>query len=203
VIPKIFHRIWIGGDIPPIARDYGDSWPLHNPGWRIQTWREWSLPPLVNQRAFDEASHPAKQADIARLELLARYGGVYLDTDFEAVAPLGDLLDGVECFVAAEDAKFVGTAIIGARPHHPFIEHLVHRVSRSIADHPNEPPNRQTGPWFVTAQLEEYVAIRGERDAVSLFPPEQFYPYHFSEPEREHDHFPDAIAVHHRSGSWV
>ena len=66
------------------------------------------------------------------------------------------------------------------------------------------PPNRQTGPYFVTAELEAYACTSvGRQHKVVVFPPEMFYPYHFSEPERRHENFPGAVAVHHWSGSWT
>src|SRR5215211_2611228 len=183
----------MGGDLPWAVRQFGDSWERHCPGWEIRTWRDWNLPPLVNQDAFDATTNPAQKADIVRLELLLRFGGVYVDTDFEALKPLEPLLDGIECFAATEDRRWVSTGIMGSAPHHPFITRLVEQVPKSIADQPDGAPNRQTGPWFVTAQLSEYRMIDRDRHPVVVFPPELFYPYHFSEPERRHEYFPDAV----------
>ena len=202
-IPHIVHRIWLGGDLPAAVKRYGESWARHLPGWEVRTWREWDLPPLINQDAFDRAALPAQQADLARLEILFRYGGVYVDTDFEARSSLEPLLDGVSCFVSREDEKFIATGIIGAEPAHPFIGWLLERVGRSIADQPEQPPNRQSGPYFVTAELRRYRTADKGAHPVTVFPPERFYPYHFSQPERRNDEFPDAVAVHHWSGSWT
>lgn len=46
---------------------------------------------LYNQEAFDHASNYGEQSDILRYELLYLYGGVYVDTDMQAVRPLDDL----------------------------------------------------------------------------------------------------------------
>jgi mannosyltransferase OCH1-like enzyme len=203
MIPRRVHRLWFGGDVPRDAVRFGESWERHCPGWVVRTWRDWDLPPLINQDAFDAADHPAQKADLARLELLLRYGGIYVDTDFEALTPIEPLLHGVECFAASEDCKFVSTGIIGSIPDHPFIHRLVDRVTSSIAEHPGEPPNRQTGPYFVTRELQAYRRDQGGNGDVVVFPPELFYPYHFSEPERRSESFPNAVAVHHWSGSWT
>ena len=60
------------------------------------------MPPLRNQDLFDAAEHPAQRADLARFEILLRFGGVYVDTDFEALAPIQARLEDVECFVARD-----------------------------------------------------------------------------------------------------
>ena len=203
MIPRIVHRVWIGGDLPREARRFGESWERHCPGWEVRTWRDWDLPPLINQEAFDATSNPAQKADLARLELLLRFGGVYVDTDFEALQPIEPLLDGIDCFLASEDHRFVSTGIMGSVPTHPFIAHLVNRVTSSIDAHAGEPPNRQSGPYFVTSELRAYRQSEPGRGDVVVFPPALFYPYHFTELERRHEEFPDAIAVHHWAGSWV
>ncbi len=202
-IPKVIHRIWFGGEIPDEPRRFGATWLAQNPGWTMHTWREWDLPPLRNQGLFDDANSQAARADLARYEILLRFGGVYVDTDFEALAGLDTVLDEVECFAASEDGRWVSTGIIGAVPHHPFFEELVAELPRSLAAGANKPPNQVSGPYFVTRQLERFRAEHGESKPVVVFPPELFYPYHFSEPERRHDRFDGAVAVHHWAHSWA
>lgn len=203
MIPRIVHRVWLGGDVPRDARVFGESWERHCPGWEVRTWRDWDLPPLINQDAFDAATKLAQKADLARFELLLRFGGVYVDTDFEALQPIEAALDGVDCFAASEDRKFVSTGIMGSIAGHPFLAWLVEQVTRSIAARPDEPTNRQSGPYFVTSELQAYRLSNRGRNPVVVFPPNLFYPYHFSEPHRRHDDFPEALAVHHWAGSWA
>src|SRR5204863_264320 len=69
-----------------------------------------------------------ERADILRLELLWRYGGVYIDTDFECLKPIDELLEGVEFFTGllkragpSKPAR-VNNAIFGAGPGHPLLD---------------------------------------------------------------------------------
>src|SRR5688572_30025403 len=94
-IPRTFHRIWLGGGMPQQYELYGESWLHWHPQWRMITWTENNLPPLQNQRQFDDAGIWAQKADIARYEILYRYGGVYIDTDFECLQNIEDLLEGI------------------------------------------------------------------------------------------------------------
>ena len=201
-IPRVIHRIWLGESMPPEAAWFGARWKALHPEWTVRTWRDWDLPHLRLQRWFDEATTPAMGADIARLELLQRHGGVYVDTDVEPLRPLDHLLAGVSCFLASEDGRWLGTSIMGAVPGHPFIASLVDGIPRSVAEHPGAPPNRQTGPKYVSDRYAEFAAANADHPVV-VFPPSMFYPYHFSEPERSNEDFPDAYAVHHWSRSWT
>ncbi len=199
-IPRVFHRIWLGGPMPDEFRRFGEGWLDRHPGWRLQLWDEGNLPPLRNQAAFDAAPTYAQRADIARYELLHAFGGVYLDCDFEALRCIEPLLDGVEAFAASEDGRHVSIGILGARPGHPFFAALVEAIPGSLAAHPDAPPNVQTGPLLATRLAAERRA-RGMDDLV-VFPPELFYPYSGLEKHRRGEQFPAAYAVHHWAESW-
>lgn len=201
-IPKVIHRIWLKNPMPPEVASFGMAWQELHPTWTVRTWRDWDMPALRHQRWFDEASSPAQRADIVRLELLQRHGGVYVDTDFEPLKPLDDLLAGVSCFLASEDGHWLANSIMGAVPGHPFIADLVDGIPASIVANHGAPPNRQTGPKYVTSRYGAYVA-RCPENSVVVFPPSMFYPYHFTEPERRFERFPEAYAVHHWSGTWA
>ena len=201
-IPRVIHRIWLGTAPPERVVDLETAWREINPGWLVHTWREWDLPALRNQLWFDAAAHPAQRADIARLELLHRFGGVYVDTDLAPLRPIEPLIADTECFIGAEDKQWLGTAIIGSRPNHPFLTRLVDGIGASILSQPGAEPNEQTGPKYVTARHLDH--LRDHHAApVAVFPSTLFYPYHFSEPERHGGPFPNAYAVHEWSMSWT
>lgn len=201
-IPRIIHRIWLGGPMPPAVARYGKRWQALHPEWEVRTWREWDLPALRHQEWFDRAPGPVPRADIARLELLDRHGGVYVDTDFEPRRPLDGLIAGTSCFFASEDGRWLSTGIMGNVPGHPFIADLLDGLARSIVEHPGEPPNVQTGPKYVTGRYRAY-AVEHPDDPVAVFPASLFYPYHFTELHRREEAFPEAFAVHHWSASWT
>jgi len=196
------HRIWLGPEPPPRVVELEAAWREMNPGWFVHTWRDWDLPALRNQLWFDAVGHPAQRADIARYELLHRFGGIYIDTDFAPLRPIEDLVAHTEIFIGAEDAQWLSNAIMGSRPGHPFLATLVDGIGASILSQREAEPNEQTGPKYVTARHLDY-----RRDPaappIAIFPPALFYPYHFSEPERAGGPFPEAYAVHEWSMSWT
>jgi inositol phosphorylceramide mannosyltransferase catalytic subunit len=132
-IPAIIHRVWIGGDEPDWLKPLGDSW--HKPGWEVWQWGNdevAGLFPLRNQPIFDDAprisphSFGRMRADLLRYEILHRFGGVYVDVDFECVRPIDDLLSGIDCFAAWEVPDvWIGNAILGATRGNPFMDALI------------------------------------------------------------------------------
>lgn len=180
---------------------YGDTWERLHPTWAHRLWTEDNLPELVNADVFDRAETIAPghegqlRADVARYEILYRFGGVYVDADLEALRPIDELLDGRSCFVGWEDpGVWINNACMAAEPGHPFFAALiaglpahVDRLGRRGITR----PNRLTGPQYATPIYREHAAT------VTAFPKEHFYPYLWNELERIGEHFPESYAVHH------
>ena len=96
LIPRVFHRIWLGRQpMPAEFEAFGATWLQHHPGWKMKLWTEANLPPLVNRWAFQQARTLAGRSDVARYEILFRCGGIYVDTDFECLRNLERLIDNV------------------------------------------------------------------------------------------------------------
>ena len=199
-IPRILHRIWLGGPMPEREQALGETWASHHPGWEMRLWHEGNLPTLRNATIFASAASYAQQADVLRYEVLLEHGGVYVDTDFECLRSLEPLLVGVEAFTAREDELRASIGILGCVPGHPFFAAVVAALPDSVAWRPGRPPNEQTGPELLTRTLLA-CDVLGE-ETLTVFPPQLFYPYHWTEPHRAGESFPDAYAVHHWSASW-
>ena len=98
MIPKIIHYCWFGGNPKPqIIETCVASWKKYCPDWKIIEWNETNYD--VNAHPYTRDAYEAKKwafvSDVARLESIMKYGGVYLDTDVEILspAPFDDLLD--------------------------------------------------------------------------------------------------------------
>lgn len=199
IIPRCFHFVWLGGDVPAEFQQYIDTWRQHHENWDIRLWHE---PPsvLCNQDLYDRASELAPgseaqlRADILRYEILEEHGGVYVDCDFECQRSIEPLLDAVGCFAAWEETGvWVNNAIMGAVPDHPFISALIDGLEEQVERHagPGVRPNVLSGPQYLTG------VYKAHKDAVSVFPQHLFYPYSWNELDRKGEAFPEAYAIHH------
>jgi|SRR5579871_2318088 len=193
-IPRTFHRIWLGSRPMPLEFvEFGISWLAHHPGWNMHTWTDAHAAGLANRETMARSVARSGKANVLRYEILWRYGGVYVDTDFECRKNLEPLLENVSCFVGLQSPGLANNAIIGSVPAHPFLHDLVANVHAGVRTH--RLSIKQSGPYYLTERL------RGRRD-VTVFPTEYFYPYQWHERWRRHEHFPGAYGVHHWSLSW-
>lgn len=203
MIPQVVHQIWVGGPVPSRFDAYRESWVHHHPDWTVRLWTDDTIPPLENQRLYDRAADyvPAVnvgqfRADVARYELLWRFGGVYVDVDFEALGPIDPLLGpDVACFAAWEvPEQWIANGIMGARASHPFIGRLIDGLPASVERTRGQTPNRSSGPQYFTR------VYRQDPGGVTVFNQRLFYPYLYSDlgTAKAEPPWPDtAVAVHH------
>jgi mannosyltransferase OCH1-like enzyme len=168
VIPRVFHRIWLGPD--PMPEEYvrlGRTWKRNHPDWEHHLWAETNLPTdLERHEVYELLRRPAERADILRLELLHRLGGVYVDADLESLKPIDMLLDGVSCFLGALDSGRVSNAVIGAVPGHPLLARAIAELRPRTTFGPVD--REGTGPLLIER-------LRHEFPDVTVFEPEVFF----------------------------
>ena len=95
MIPKIIHYCWFGGNpLPEEAKRCIDSWKKYCPDYKIIEWNESNYD--VNSNEYMKAAYNEKKwafvSDYARVDVVYRYGGIYMDTDVELIKPLDKFL---------------------------------------------------------------------------------------------------------------
>jgi inositol phosphorylceramide mannosyltransferase catalytic subunit len=192
-IPRTIHQIWIGPDpLPEDHRGWIETWRTHHPEWEHRLWTEDDLPDdPIRPEVLDRMRMPVERADILRLEILYRQGGVYVDTDVECLRPVDDVLAGHD---------FVGVCLKPGRPTNTMIA--------SVAGHPLlKRALEEVRPMDVYWTLNAETSIKdgagppllrrlvGDFPEVKLLPPALCFPA--TPAERE-----EALAVHHMARSW-
>lgn len=181
-IPNIIHRIWLEDPMPEKFEEYGRRWAQLNPDYEVHDWRDpATLPRLNNQSYYARAQnlYPRDwkrfRADIIRLELLWRYGGLYVDTDVEPLQPINPLLGGRKCLVGRSPQNIKGkhpitNAVMAAERHHPYIGALITDLPAAIVSNKGRPLAQSIGPWHLTRVYEG-----GDWPDVVVLPPELLY----------------------------
>lgn len=93
---KIIHQIWVGPyQMPDREKIFIEKMKNLNPDWEHILWTDANLPELpenVKKRCdmFLSQKDYAHIADVLRIFLVNKFGGIYLDVDFQTVGPLSE-----------------------------------------------------------------------------------------------------------------
>ena len=187
MIPKIFHQIWLGSQpMPEQHKVWSRTWLRFNPGWTLRLWKGQEELVLINQEEFDTARHVVEQSDILRYEIVYRFGGCYIDTDFECLRRFDWKLLTNEAFVGLERQERINNAILAAEPKHPWMEAAIQRLPLHRATHADKSVAERTGPDFLQA------VTSGRRD-VKIFPIHYFYSLSMKQAIEQRDENPPSL----------
>lgn len=206
-IPKKIHQIWIGSMVPQEFRAFQASWQQQHPDWEYRLWTQHDLKELglENQDLIAQSRNPAEISDLMRYEILYRFGGVYVDMDYECLRPLTVLNHLYDFYIGIQplDSGSVqlGSGLIGSVAGHPILRHMMHAV-RDSWTRTTDIPNR-TGPALFT---RSFIACAGKNNLIDVaLPASYLYPLGSKEHEMHKDVWVknDAFAVHHWAKSWL
>ena len=134
----------------------------------------------------DGDRRPVERADILRLEVLWRLGGVYVDVDMECLRPLDSLVENIDFLGTEIKPGRITNTVVGAAPLHPILDQALRELK------PQQPGARfdkaSSGPLFLDAVVRNYPRI-------TTYSRELFYP--MTAQERA-----EAYAVHHAARTW-
>lgn len=154
MIPKVIHYIWFGNKrLPLSAKKCIRSWKAKCPEYKIIKWDENNFD--ISQSKYAKKAFDLKKyafvSDYARLAILYKYGGIYLDTDVQLLKSLDDLLNK-KVFLGFEDNEYVNGAIIGCEKQNDFIN-LLKRKYDSVDFLDLDQSTIDTIPKTITAEL--------------------------------------------------
>jgi mannosyltransferase OCH1-like enzyme len=137
---------------------------------------------LQNQRLWDRAERITPEAphqfrsDVGRFEILHRYGGVWVDADFECHAPIDDLMDAQGFIPWEVPEQWLAIGLYGSVPNHPLTVELIDRLPDNVRRfRPRHGNTYKSGPQYATP-----IALT-HADSMTFLPREWFLPYSYRE----------------------
>lgn len=178
MIPKIIHQIWIG-DKSLIPERIMNTWKIND--WQYALWTEKEIDAfgLENRKLYDffyKKKNWHGCSDVVRIEVLKRYGGIYIDADSERLADITELLNHEFFSVFANKQDRVANGTIGCIPNHPIIEAYIHEMGKAKTV---EPVWNTIGGTMFTQCIADYFekVPSHERPRVQILKPQTFYPF--------------------------
>lgn len=136
MIPKTIHYCWFGGKpLPSLAQKCLSSWKQIFPDFEIREWNESNFDLEQNDYVKFCYSHKlwAFLSDYVRLAVIYEYGGLYFDTDVEALRFPSEIIS-FSAWFGFESKNYINTGLgFAAEPHHPSVRAMLEVYeSRSI-----------------------------------------------------------------------
>lgn len=208
-IPKVIHYVWFGGGkLKPLNQKCIDSWKKFCPDYEIKRWDETNYDILGCRCEYAVDAYKNEEyafaSDYARVDIIRKYGGIYLDTDVELLRPI-DELRKCDFFCGFEDEHGINFGLgFGGVKNHPLaveIEKKYHTLS--FYEREEKILNLKPCPEYLTDWVgESGVLLNGsyqEHEGVHVFPSMAFSPVRFhlsGEPDK------NSFSIHHWQHTW-
>ena len=172
-IPRCIHQIWIGPKQVP--KEWAKSWQEKNPSLCYILWNEKKINEfgLKNRNKYDyfvkkKIYHGA--ADIVRVEILERFGGIYLDIDSLCLESIeNEFFMKKDFFAVMENEDRIANGVIGSIKEHPILKKYIKKIKEKRVI---KPPHKTIGGTIFTDCIKEY----GNDDKIEILPTCSFYP---------------------------
>lgn len=208
VIPKRIHYMWLGRkSIPGELQKCLDSWKRFCPNYEIIEWNEDNYDISKNQymKQAYEAGAYGFVPDYARLDILYRHGGFYLDTDVEIKRNI-DALRYQEAFCGVEKWQVVNFGgLCGAvKGNHMIKRFLDVRESISFIDKNGRMNKNSSGFHDTRVALDAGYVIDGTTQNIggmNIYAYDYFHPYDYMSgiiSSTEHTY-----SIHWFNGGWL
>lgn len=201
MIPKIIHYCWFGDSgIPEKNLCWINKWQELCTDYKIMRWDESNYD--ISWSPYMREAYRQKKwgfvPDVARLDIIYRYGGIYLDTDVELVRNIDDLLYA-PCFFGIESSYYVNLGLgFGAMPQSSVVKTLLQEYKGRCFD--TTPSPMIQSHYF---QKEGYLG-NGDyyrNNKFVLYPPSVLAAKDGY--SREINVMPHSYSIHHYDASWV
>jgi len=208
IVPRTIHQIWIGSKVPKKYDQWRESWKKMNPDYDYVLWDEKKIleTGLINEKQFLQVKNPAIKSDLARYELLYKFGGIYADTDFEALKPLEPSFL-TRSFIAGQVFHYAPQAangLIMAAPGAKILEIVI----ESLPEYPGEMSPMEVlhycGAFYLSEQIWRH---KEQLEDVAIMPSQYFYPWPNFMIHSQRDRYTwateETVAIHHWEMSWM
>lgn len=204
MIPKIIHYCWFGGgEKPKLAQKCIASWEKYCPDYKIIEWNESNFD--VNMNEYTKMCYLQRKyaflTDYVRLIVVNEHGGLYFDTDVEAVKSFDPLLRH-RAFFGFETDDYINTGEgFGAEAGHETTHLLIQEYEPLLTG-----DNAVVGcPVLNTSALRKYGFIPNgkyqEINGAVVYPADYFNPY--DDPTGRLKRTENTYSIHWYGKSWL
>jgi mannosyltransferase OCH1-like enzyme len=176
-IPPVIHQIWVGGPIPAPIKEMMETFSIdyikQYPGFRYILWDDAKLKNLkmINRDLFDKETKYDCKSDIARVEILNQFGGIFIDSDTiwlgnKSLLSIQHLISYGILIAYEKIGKKIGkgylnenttrcaNGVFGATIQNPIMAYLIGQMRISYENNRKHGVVAATGPDFVQSVFD-------------------------------------------------
>lgn len=208
-IPKTIHYIWFGrGKKSELINKCISNNRQVLSDWNFIEWNEDNYD--VNSCTYMQEAYDAQKyafaSDYARLDILYRYGGVYLDTDVELLKSFPDEFFKNTGFTGVESNNKINPGLVFAcMPGNEIVKEILDEYKKDKFILNNGKYNLKTVVDRVTEVFEKRgFKLTGEKqifDDFVIYPCEVFCAYDFV--TNEFEITDKTVSIHHYTATWT
>jgi len=184
-----------------------ETWKMVLPDYEIKEWNESNFD--FSNNIYAKQAYERKKwafvSDYARLAILHKHGGIYLDTDVEVFKSFDPFLHH-PAFVGFESDYKIGSAVIGSAANNPWISlMLLHYSKRRLVKYgflldmtPNTDHFTNTSKMMYGFKTDNTLQDLGD---IVIYPKDYFYAKNNS--IGEYTKNDNTVSIHHFDASWV
>ena len=207
-IPKVIHTFWFSGDpMPKLYQDCLRSWKKYAPDYKIHIWDLDTYKPGECVFFEQAISHKnwAFASDYARVDVLRRYGGVYMDLDVEMLRPIDDHLYN-DAYMSFESLGRIECGSgMGAQPKNSIIDEICKSYEQRPYLKEDGSWDNSTCPVRYTQVIEKHGLVKNGGfqfvDDITIYPFEVLTGKSFDTGIVYRTDL--SYTLHHHSGNWV
>lgn len=223
-IPPILHQTWKDNNIPEEFDRLARSWRKNHAHWEYCFWTDEMNRNFIKEHfayflpIYDNYTTNIERVDAVRYFVLYKYGGFYIDLDFECLANIEPVVSDAACVFGKEPSEhcnwhskdlIISNAFMGATPRFHFFDVLCRELqqNRQLTDHPNTRVLESTGPFMLSRIYMGYE----KKAEISVLEADVLYPLTQDELGYQKDDFQKeaiqaklqkAYGIHHYAGTW-
>ncbi len=206
-IPKIIHYFWFSGEEKTgLVKECLESWKKTCPDYELKEWNGNNYNISVNDFVYKAYKKKkwAYVSDYARLDVVYRYGGIYLDLDVILYKNL-DILLSQDFFVGFGPIRDIEAAVFGAKKGCPILKEMMHIYDDKKFDENESMTLFNLQPILLDRFFEKKgFEINGKyqkKDGITIYPRDLFSAKNWFTGAYEITDV--ALGIHECAGGWV
>jgi len=226
-IPKIIHQIYFDpSGVPENLLILSQTWEDKHPDWEYRFWNERSIGQFMESNyqelipLFHSFPLDVQRWDFVRYLILYRFGGLYVDLDYECIEPLDTLLWNTSCCMGLEPSShaiyksmpfIIGNALMASVPKHEFINQIIKNISSECGENYEYKARKvleTTGSFMINRVYNAYE----KKEDVTLLPAELIGPLSMEDNHKLlagiktkeiEEKIEKCFAIHYYFNSWL